>query len=86
MDDRPGNYNDGVDEVSIIYKHYSSQDRSLDSHVFGNIGLKDIDFRSPRVQPLMRVKRVDSKKDAFSYALDKLRVMFDLGYKEEDFQ
>ena len=28
----------------------------------------------------MRVKNVESKKDAFLYALDKLRVMFDLSY------
>ena len=34
----------------------------------------------------MRVKSVETKKDAFLYALDKLRVMFDIGYKVYDFQ
>ena len=50
LDKMPQSYDDGVDEVSITYKHYSSKDRSLDSHVFGNIGLKDVDFRSPEVR------------------------------------
>ena len=34
----------------------------------------------------MRVTQVNTKKDAFSYALDKLRVMFDIAYETEDFQ
>ena len=34
----------------------------------------------------MEVTRVENKKDAFLYALDKLRVMFELTYTEEDFQ
>ena len=50
LDKMPQSYDDGVDEVSITYKHYSSKDRTLDSHVFGNIGLKDVDFRSPEVR------------------------------------
>jgi hypothetical protein len=34
----------------------------------------------------MRVKMVETKKDAFLYALDKLRVMFEVSYNTEDFQ
>ena len=34
----------------------------------------------------MRVTKVETKKDAFTYALDKLRVMFEVGYSTEDFQ
>jgi hypothetical protein len=34
----------------------------------------------------MRVKLVETKNDAFLYALDKLRVMFDVAYNSEDFQ
>lgn len=67
-------------------KTYSTQDKTLDSHVFGNVGLKTVDFKSPEVRSLMRVKVVETKKDAFLYALDKLRVMFDLTYSESDFQ
>ena len=85
MDNRPRNYNDGVGEANVVMKHYSSQDRTLDSHAFGNIPLKQLDFRSPEIKPFMRITSVDSKKEAFLYALDKLRVMFDLGYKEGDF-
>jgi len=33
----------------------------------------------------MRVKSVNTKKDAFLYALDKLRVMFEVAYTESDF-
>ena len=29
-----------LDEVEIIHKSFSSQDNTLDSHVFGNVGLK----------------------------------------------
>ena len=49
MDNRPRYFEDGVGEANVIYKTYSSEDRSLDSHVFGNIGLKQIDFRSEDV-------------------------------------
>ena len=31
---------ESLDEVNIIYKTFSSQDKTLDSHVFGNVGLK----------------------------------------------
>lgn len=86
MDNRPKSYDDGIDEANVILKTFTTQDRTLDSHVFGSVGLKQIDFRSPEVKPLMRVKKVETKKDAFSYALDKLRVMFDIGYQEGDFQ
>ena len=75
----------GVGEVNILYKTYSSEDRTLDSHVFGNVGLKQLDFRSPEIYELMKVKSVNNKKDAFLYALDKLRVMFDVAYTREDF-
>jgi len=34
----------------------------------------------------MRVTQVKTKKDAFAYALDKLRVMFDIAYDTDDFQ
>ena len=34
----------------------------------------------------MTVKNVETKKDAFHYALDKLRVMFEVGYTAKDFQ
>ena len=33
----------------------------------------------------MKVKSVENKKDAYLYALDKLRVMFEVGYNTEDF-
>ena len=33
----------------------------------------------------MQVKEVKNKKDAYLYALDKLRVMFDVAYSAEDF-
>ena len=56
QDSRPRAYNDGVDEAEVILKQaYASNDQTLDSHVFGNIGLKMIDFRSPVIQPLMKV-------------------------------
>ena len=34
----------------------------------------------------MRVKLVETKNDAFLFALEKLRVMFDVAYNSEDFQ
>ena len=34
----------------------------------------------------MTVKNVETKKDAFLFALDKLRVMFEVGYTKNDFQ
>ena len=70
----------------MIYKTFASSDKTLDSHVFGNIGLKQVDYRSPEIRALMRVKLVETKNDAFLFALDKLRVMFDVAYNSEDFQ
>ena len=34
----------------------------------------------------MRVQSVKTKKDAYLYALDKLRVMFEIAYTSDDFQ
>ena len=75
-----------MDEANVIYKTYSSNDQSLDSHVFGNIGLKQVDFKSPDILKLMKVKKVETKKDAYLYALDKLRIMFDVAYTRDAFQ
>ena len=86
MDKLPRNHDDGVGEAHVIKKQYASDDKTLDSHVFGNIGLKQVDFRSTEILALMRVKHVETKKDAFLFALDKLRVMFETSYNTYDFQ
>eukprot|EP00347_Sterkiella_histriomuscorum_P005962 403354597 len=63
---------------------YATGDQRLNSHIFGNIPLKEIDFRSPEVYKMFRVKKPKEKKEIFNYQMDKLNVLIHF-YTKEDF-
>ena len=69
----------------ILMKNFASSDPKLNSHVFGNIPLKSIDFSAPETSKMFRgPKRPDGKKQVFRYQLEKLRIMIHF-YTAEEF-
>ena len=66
-------------------KQYASSDQNLNSHIFGNIPLKHIDFSAPEIYKMIRgPKRPEGKKGVYRYQLEKLRIMLHF-YNEHDF-
>mmetsp|Transcript_19987 Transcript_19987/g.30749 ORF Transcript_19987/g.30749 Transcript_19987/m.30749 type:complete len:87 (+) Transcript_19987:285-545(+) len=60
-----------------LMKQYSTQDPTLNSHIFGNVPLIPIDFGSPEVYSLFNIKKPEGKKQVYQFQLEKLRVMFE---------
>ena len=66
-------------------KNFASSDPKLNSHIFGNIPVKLVDFSAPEVYKMFRgPKRPDGKKQVYRYQLEKLRIMLHF-YTPEDF-
>ncbi|CDW74735.1 UNKNOWN [Stylonychia lemnae] len=64
---------------------YATGDQRLNSHVFGNITLKDIDFQSPEVYKMFQIKRPREKREIFTYQMDKLNILISF-YNQQDFE
>jgi hypothetical protein len=68
-----------------LLRNLSTADNTLNQHVLGNIPLKAVDFSKPHVYSLLKLKKPDSKKQHYEQMLEKLRIMFELTYSQEDF-
>ena len=56
-------------------KLYATGDQKLNSHIFGHIPLKMIDFTSPEVYKLFKYKKPTGKKDVFNHQMEKLNIL-----------
>ena len=48
-------------------KQYATGDKTLNQHVFGNLKLKPVDFTSPEVYKMLKVKHPKGKKEIYEY-------------------
>ena len=69
-----------------LMKQYATGDQSLNSHIFGNLVLKSVDFSQPEIKSLFTsARRPKGKKEVFDFQLEKLRIML-LFYDGQDFE
>lgn len=69
-----------------LMKTYATGDKKLNSHVFGNLYLKQVDFANPEIKRMIRGPiRPDGKKQVFDFQMEKLRIML-LFYDQADFE
>jgi len=50
-----------------LEEQFAISDKTLNAHIFGNIPLKPVDFRSPEVYKFFTVKKPKSKKEIFQH-------------------
>ena len=54
---------------------YATGDQKLNSHIFGNIPLKAIDFRSPEIHKIFKFKKPETKGDIYNHQFEKLSIL-----------
>ena len=57
-----------MDQSSLeaaLMKQYATPDYPLNQHVFGNVSLKYLDFTSPQIYSLFKIKKPDTKQQAY---------------------
>jgi hypothetical protein len=64
---------------------FATTDSRLNEHIFGNIPLKLIDFKSPEVYKLFKVKKPREKGEIFKHQMDKLDILLNF-YTADDFE
>jgi hypothetical protein len=57
----------------------------LNEHIFGNIPLKVIDFKTPPYKSQFKIQRPQTKKEIFNHQLEKLGILIST-YSEEEFE
>lgn len=58
----------------------------LNNYVMGDIPLKYVDFSAPEIYKKFRNKRPSGKSQILKHQFEKLKIMFDLAYKSQDFE
>lgn len=64
---------------------FATSDAKLNSHIFGNIPLKLIDFQSPELYKMFKVKKPKDKQEVYKHQMDKLNILISM-YNRNDFQ